>query len=395
MTAPEGPAAAPDVVQAVRAVAALARDAGRDDLARSISAAAVRCSRPTTIVSVVGEFKQGKSSLVNSLIGSDLCPVDDDMATSVITLVHYGDSSSVTVRRTEDGEPKVESIDPATIRDWVTEAGQPRQRPEGRAHRHRGPEPVPRRGRGDRRHPGRRRHRDGLCRRDPCLPAVRRRDDLRQRRLGRAERARGGVPRAGPRALPDRHQRAHEDRPVPRVATDRRPGSRARRQGRHRRADGPALGGPARRRARDARCGPDPAQRLSGADRRAAGRRDRSGEAERRRARHRRIDRRPRPARGDSPRGARGHRGPIAARRHPRPLGGGARAAGPPQGPGVEVEHARRRSDVRPLERGELPVQRLDARRDARDGRVHRGPQDARATGTRPPPACRSASPRR
>ncbi|HEY6569558.1 MAG TPA: dynamin family protein, partial [Candidatus Limnocylindrales bacterium] len=125
MTAQEGPAAAPDVVPAVRAIAALARDAGRDDLALSLGAAAARCARPTTIVCVVGEFKQGKSTLVNSLIGTDLCPVDDDMATSVITLVHFGDSPKVTVRRLQDGEAVVETIDPATIRDWVTEAGNP------------------------------------------------------------------------------------------------------------------------------------------------------------------------------------------------------------------------------------------------------------------------------
>ena len=78
-----------------------------------------------TIVCVVGEFKQGKSSLVNALIGADLCPVDDDMATSVLTLVHHGETPSITVRRSEAGEPKVETIDPSTIRDWVTEAGNP------------------------------------------------------------------------------------------------------------------------------------------------------------------------------------------------------------------------------------------------------------------------------
>lgn len=128
MTAADALPAMPDVAQVVRQVAALASDAGWDDLAQSLTAAAVRCSRPTTIVCVVGEFKQGKSSLVNALIGADLCPVDDDLATSAITLIHASDNHAVTVRRIWDGEPVVETIDPSTIRDWVTEAGNPDNR---------------------------------------------------------------------------------------------------------------------------------------------------------------------------------------------------------------------------------------------------------------------------
>ena len=38
---------------------------------------------------VVGEFKQGKSSLVNAMLNAPVCPVDDDVATSVPTLVRY------------------------------------------------------------------------------------------------------------------------------------------------------------------------------------------------------------------------------------------------------------------------------------------------------------------
>jgi hypothetical protein len=125
MTAADEATAAPDVAQAVRLVAGLARDADRADIAQSLAAAAARCSRPTTIVCVVGEFKQGKSSLVNALIGVDLCPVDDDMATSALTLVRHGDTPTITVRRSEAGEPVAEPIDPSTLRDWVTEAGNP------------------------------------------------------------------------------------------------------------------------------------------------------------------------------------------------------------------------------------------------------------------------------
>ena len=119
-------AAAPGVVaRAASALAATADGLGRDDLAGRLRIAAARATRPATIVCVVGEFKQGKSSLVNALVGRDVCPVDDDLATSAITLIHHGEDLRVTVRRREDGQTAVEEIDPAALTDWVTEAGNP------------------------------------------------------------------------------------------------------------------------------------------------------------------------------------------------------------------------------------------------------------------------------
>jgi hypothetical protein len=43
-------------------------------------------------VLVVGEFKQGKSMLVNSLVSAPVCPVFDDIATAVSTVVRYARS---------------------------------------------------------------------------------------------------------------------------------------------------------------------------------------------------------------------------------------------------------------------------------------------------------------
>jgi hypothetical protein len=42
-------------------------------------------------VLVVGEFKQGKSLLVNGLVSAPVCPVNDDVATSVPTVVRHSD----------------------------------------------------------------------------------------------------------------------------------------------------------------------------------------------------------------------------------------------------------------------------------------------------------------
>jgi hypothetical protein len=116
----------PQPADVARTVAQLARECGREDLAQRLRGAAARASRPTTIVCVVGEFKQGKSSLINALLGTDLCPVDDDLATSALTLVTYGDTTSVTVRRrAEDGALVAEAVEPSSLRDWVTEEGNP------------------------------------------------------------------------------------------------------------------------------------------------------------------------------------------------------------------------------------------------------------------------------
>jgi len=63
----------------------------RPDLARRLGTAKQTLANPGTHIVVVGEFKQGKSSLVNALLGAMVCPVDDDVATAVPTYVRYGE----------------------------------------------------------------------------------------------------------------------------------------------------------------------------------------------------------------------------------------------------------------------------------------------------------------
>jgi hypothetical protein len=98
----------------------------RPDLVGRATAAVSRLRRPNTIVCVVGEFKQGKSSLVNALVGQPICPIDDDLATSAITLVRYADEASAVVRRRDGSEASVsEAVPIDRLADWVTEAGNP------------------------------------------------------------------------------------------------------------------------------------------------------------------------------------------------------------------------------------------------------------------------------
>ncbi len=103
----------------------LLRDIDRGDLVERATAAGARLKRPATIVCVVGEFKQGKSSLVNGLLGSEVCPVDDDLATSSITLVRYGEKLGAVVRRREGGESVGEQVPIEDLDQWVSETGNP------------------------------------------------------------------------------------------------------------------------------------------------------------------------------------------------------------------------------------------------------------------------------
>jgi hypothetical protein len=122
---PDDDARADAVHDALGHLVASVQQMERPDLVQRLTAASARLKRPSTIVCVVGEFKQGKSSLVNALLGSSVCPVDDDLATSAITLVYYADQVSVVVRR-RDGDQVVNApITPDEIPEWVSEHGNP------------------------------------------------------------------------------------------------------------------------------------------------------------------------------------------------------------------------------------------------------------------------------
>jgi hypothetical protein len=125
MTATVAVPQAPTLDSVIGELVRVLRSLGRDDLVGRATAAGARLHRPSTIVCVVGEFKQGKSSLVNGLLGSDVCPVDDDLATSAITLVRFGDEPSAVVRRREGDQAVAEQIPVAELGGWVSERGNP------------------------------------------------------------------------------------------------------------------------------------------------------------------------------------------------------------------------------------------------------------------------------
>ena len=118
-----------DPVEAVDvALAAIARY-GRPDLDERLRHTRTRVLDGRTRVLVVGEFKQGKSMLVNGLVGAPVCPTFDDIATAVPTVVRHADTVTITLVR---GMERVE-IPAAELADHVCEQGNPGNR-EGWSH---------------------------------------------------------------------------------------------------------------------------------------------------------------------------------------------------------------------------------------------------------------------
>src|SRR5262245_39644860 len=110
----------------------------RPDLASRLGLTKKRLLDPAFHVFVVGEFKQGKSSLVNALLNAPVCPVDDDIATSAPTAVRYGEEpkAAVLLRPPEEDnpgaaddeerpEPIREEIPIEKVAEFVTEAANP------------------------------------------------------------------------------------------------------------------------------------------------------------------------------------------------------------------------------------------------------------------------------
>jgi hypothetical protein len=103
-----------------RALAAIARYE-RPDLEARLRQARARLQDDRVRLLVVGEFKQGKSMLVNGLLGAPVCPVFDDIATAVPTVVRYAEQPVVTLVR---GESRIE-VPVDQLPAYASESGNP------------------------------------------------------------------------------------------------------------------------------------------------------------------------------------------------------------------------------------------------------------------------------
>lgn len=116
------------IVDVIHDVGDLAVSAGRQDLAARLGNTRERLADPSIRVIVVGEFKQGKSKLINALVNAPACPVDDDVATSVPTSVGYADEPSAWILERvagSDGAVNRRRIALEELPEYVSEHGNP------------------------------------------------------------------------------------------------------------------------------------------------------------------------------------------------------------------------------------------------------------------------------
>jgi len=127
----------PEAIQLVELACKATTAYQRPDLGARLRQTQRRLADPSVRVLAVGEFKQGKSQLVNALVSAEVCPVDDDIATAVPTVVRYAEKASATMVReaSDDGvngnEPRPAQRDeiPITeLAEYVSEAGNPGNR---------------------------------------------------------------------------------------------------------------------------------------------------------------------------------------------------------------------------------------------------------------------------
>jgi len=83
----------------------------------------VRLAEDRFTLAVVGQFKRGKSSLMNAIIGRALLPTGVLPLTSAITVLKYGPRDRLTVQR--DGALYPEEVPVSSLADFVTEKGNP------------------------------------------------------------------------------------------------------------------------------------------------------------------------------------------------------------------------------------------------------------------------------
>jgi hypothetical protein len=113
---------ATDLLAELAGARRLAAANDRPDLAERLERTAGRLRAEDVAVAVVGEFKQGKSTLINALLRTDVCPVDADVVTAVPTVLRFGTPPSVTLRVPgDDGALHPVSVPFDQLRRHVTE----------------------------------------------------------------------------------------------------------------------------------------------------------------------------------------------------------------------------------------------------------------------------------
>lgn len=101
------------------ALAALGREHGEQQCGELV----VKLAEDRFTLAVLGQFKRGKSLLMNAIIGRELLPIGVLPLTSAITVLKYGPTERLVVHRENWGYP--DELPVSALADYVTEKGNP------------------------------------------------------------------------------------------------------------------------------------------------------------------------------------------------------------------------------------------------------------------------------
>jgi len=109
----------------IQRVGALLRQLGQDPELASLEDLKKKLLEEQLQVVVMGEFKRGKSTLINALVGEPVLPMAAIPLTSVVTVVRYGPARAA---RVEFQDGRVEAIAVDQVADYVAEDRNPKNR---------------------------------------------------------------------------------------------------------------------------------------------------------------------------------------------------------------------------------------------------------------------------
>ena len=99
---------------------------GREHGERQCGELIVKLAEDRFTLAVLGQFKRGKSSLMNAIIGRELLPTGVLPLTSAITVLKYGPKERLVVRC--EGSIFPDELPVSSLPDYVTEKGNPANR---------------------------------------------------------------------------------------------------------------------------------------------------------------------------------------------------------------------------------------------------------------------------
>ncbi len=111
-----------DLLEGLKDLEGLSELRGDDGITRTVAELAEKLASNSFYLVVLGEFKRGKSTFINSLLGTKLLPTSVVPLTSIVTILYYGEREKIEVIFLDDTrkETKREGLP-----DYVTEKGNP------------------------------------------------------------------------------------------------------------------------------------------------------------------------------------------------------------------------------------------------------------------------------